>query len=70
MGGQFHYKESKKTKAGSQIKYELEITVEEKEAGPRSQMDNMEMMKRIGAVEAQLRRKTGKAKGKMGLKRA
>ena len=32
-------------------------------------MDNSEVMKRVSAVEAQLRRKTGKTKGKMGLKR-
>ncbi len=32
-------------------------------------MDSMEMTKRVEAVEAQLRRKTGKAKGKMDLKR-
>ena len=38
-------------------------------AGPLSQMDNMDVMKRVSAVEAQLRRKTGKTKDKMGLKR-
>ena len=38
-------------------------------AGPLSQMDNTEVVKRVSAVEAQLRRKTGKTKGKMGLKR-
>ena len=32
-------------------------------------MDSMEVTKRVEAVEAQLRRKTGKAKGKMDLKR-
>ena len=30
-------------------------------------MDNMEVTKRVSVVEAQLRRKTRKAKGKMGL---
>jgi hypothetical protein len=50
-----------------QIKYER--TVEEKEAGPLSQMDNLEAMKRVEAVEAQLRRKTRKERGKMGLRR-
>ena len=47
-------KERQKTKTELQIKYELKITVEEKEAGPLSQMDNLEVMKRVEAVEAQL----------------
>ena len=50
-----------------QIKYER--TVEEKEAGPLSQMDNLEAMKRMETMEAQLRRKTRKERGKMGLRR-
>ena len=43
--------------------------MEGKEAGPLSQMDNLEVMERTEAVEAQLRRKTGKEKCKMGLRR-
>ena len=53
----------------SRIIYELKITVRRKEAGPQSQMDNMEVVRRVSAVEAQLRKKSGKAKGKMDLKR-